>query len=267
MAQKFIPGLTALANGEYQNSSGLTSLENYGNLDLNPYLKKSLDVGTKVAPGTGTLSTKFLGDPSAIAKAGSAETMTGNIADQAATAGEVTDKVEQGAAMASQGKNLLNSAPIAGGVAKVLGTMATGMTNDDNVATVTKGEKFGIGFNSIAQGAAAGSQFGVPGMVLGAIGGVAMMGKAQREAETAARNVRSQEQQLGVANREAWKNVWQGQQSGFGYKSSTNMGMQPTSAYFAAKTGGTTGQALPTGAKNLMVDIQFQSVLTEKLSS
>ena len=237
-AQKFTPGLTALANGEYQNSSGLTSLENYGNLDLNPYIKKALDVGTKVAPGTGTLSTKFLGDTSAIAKAGSAETMTGNIAEQAATAGEVTDKVEQGAAMASQGKNLLSSAPIAGGTAKLLGTMATSMASDNNVATVTKGEKFATGFNSIAQGASAGSKYGLPGMFIGGILGVAKIGQAQREAEMAANNIRSQEEQLGVASREASKNSWQGQQSGFGYKSSTNMGMQSTPAYGLSKTGG-----------------------------
>jgi hypothetical protein len=221
LAEEYLPGVQAAAAGEFIPTDLLNSPINVA--------------------GTGVLSPEYLTDPDAVNAATSAaiQPIVGNIGRQARRAGKVTDLVEQGTPMASAApKNLMSAAPVAGLVTGAVGMMAKGMTSDNNVATVTKGEKFGIGLNSIAQGAAAGSKFGPAGMVLGAIGGVAMMGRAQREAETAARNVRSQEQQLGVANREAWKNVWQGQQTGFGYKSSTNMGMQPTSAYFGAKTGG-----------------------------
>lgn len=239
MAEEYLPGLDSAAAGEYQPTDM-----------LNPD-------GNAIA-GSGVLQSKYLTDPNAINAAtntlyktsGTTQNIIGNIGGQAKRAGEVTDAVEQGADVASQGRNLLSPAPIAGGVARVAGAVAEKMASDNNVATVTKGENFATGFNSIAKGVAAGSKYGPAGMAMGAIYGAAMIGQAKRENELAARNVHTNEGILGVANREALKEKWQGQEAGYGYKSSPNMGMLSTGAY-KVKTGGSRGQAVPTGAKKL----------------
>lgn len=219
MAPQFTQGLQEAAEGSYR--PGETTEQ---------FLPKSLITNTE-APGSLLLRDEFKTDPNVINALSGVEPIKGNIGDQAVRAGEVTDLVEQGAPMASNKINFGKGMPGAGLIGAGLGAMATNMTSDKNAATFTRGEKAGTYASGILSGAGKGfEKAGLPGAFAGAIIGGVFAGKAAKEAENVAKGIRREEEAIGVASQEASKNSWQGQESGFAYKSSTNMNMLGTGA-------------------------------------
>jgi hypothetical protein len=118
-------------------------------------------------------------------------------------------------------------------------------TDDKNEAVVTDKERFGNMAGSVLEsagkGAALGSMFGPYGTAIGAVGGavfgVVQGKKENKEAKKTAARIQEDSLIAGNLNREAMLANSMPNQTGFGYKSSTNMNMQPTN-YFSGKTGG-----------------------------
>ncbi len=219
LAEEYLPGMQAAWEGEFQPTDLLAEQKDTG-------ITKVGDI-----PGAMMLQDKYLTDPNTLNSLQGVEPIVGNIAKQAKRAGKVTDLVEQGVPMASNKINLTGALPGAGLVGAGLAAMATNMTSDKNAATFTRGEKAGTYASGIISGAASGaSKFGLLGAVGGGIMGAFGARKAAKEAENVAKGIRREEEALGVASREASKNSWQGQESGFAYKGSTNMNMQGTGA-------------------------------------